>query len=113
LADAAGLDDGLVQLISTAGKNTSISGFAGEATSVTGTLATALAGADIASQVHAGNYLNAGLSTFDFGLGLAASRAGPIALAADTAFNALGGSKVIAKGLAKQICAFGGGSVKP
>jgi hypothetical protein len=51
------------------------------------------------------------LSTVDFGLGLAAPKAGPVVLIADTIFNAVGGSKSIAKGAARQICALGGGTV--
>ncbi len=87
-----------------------LAGLAGEATAVTGFLATALAAADIAGQVHSSQYLNAGLSTFDFALGFVSSRAGPLTLAADTLFNGLGGSKAIAKEVAKQICAVGGGN---
>lgn len=56
---------------------------------MTGTVATGLAGADIAGQVHAGQYLNASLSTLDFAWGLGAARAGPIPLLVDTVFNAL------------------------
>lgn len=94
-----------MQLIDAAGKKTSVAGFAGEAASVTGSLGTGLAAADIAGQIHRGNKSNAYLSTFDFALRLAASKAGPRVLAADTAFNALGGSKAVAKGVARQICA--------
>ena len=109
LADAAGLDDNLVQLIDVAGMKTSIAGFAGEATSVTGIPATGLAAADISGLIHEGHYLDAQLSTFDFVLGLVASKAGPRVLAAETEYNAFGGSKAVAKGIARGICASGGG----
>ena len=111
VATTLGIDDNLVQAIEKADPSFSLPGFLGEAapTMLSGA-ATGIAGGIIAGEVRQGEYLNATLDSMDMGLGLAASKGGGSLLLADTAFNALGGFKQLAKGAANVICTVTGGN---
>jgi RHS repeat-associated protein len=110
VATTLGIDDNLVQAIEKADPSFSLPGFLGEAapTMLSGA-ATGVAGGIIAGEVRQGQYLNATLDSMDMGLGLVASKGGGSLLLADTAFNALGGFKQLAKGAANVICVVTGG----
>jgi RHS repeat-associated protein len=110
VATTLGIDDNLVQAIEKADPAFSLPGLLGEAApTVLSGAATGIAGGIIAGKVRQGEYLNATLDSMDMGLGLVSAKAGGSLLLADTAFNALGGFKQLAKGAANVICTVTGG----
>jgi len=107
IADAAGLDDSLVALIEGATEHTSLSGLAGEAASITGTAATGLAVA--ATDIRNGKPPRSGAQRTRLHFGISFSQGGSKDIGRRYCFQRIGGSKSIAKGIARQICGWGGG----
>ena len=74
-----------------------------------GTAATGFSAIDVAYNIHAGNYVDAGFGAADYLLGAVATyKFGFMGTLAGVAFEALGGTKAVATGGAVDLCLISG-----